>query len=820
MRMLKHTGINTYLSIAKTILFLTIFLFVTNYLYAQNHDKSTDTHKHKNYIVLFDKKHNHPVSYVFAFNQNKTITKISDINGKLSIADFRKSDTLFLQHPSYEIKSIAVNQINDTLVYMTSVSVELAEIHINTSGKESKNEVPNQIVHISRKEIEKYNAQTSADLLSATGEVYVQKSQLGGGSPMLRGFAANSVLLVFDGVRMNNAIYRSGNLQNIINIDANAILHSEVIFGPGSVLYGSDALGGVMLFSSLQPGNNKKAGAMLRYSTANKEKTANASYKFSKGKWQLAGSVSYSQFEDLRVGTNINDEYENIAQRKHYVMRIGTKDSVFENTNPYIQRFTGFRQWSMLQKIRYKTTPYKSFQFTVYYNFTDTVPRYDRLTQYVDDTPKYASWNYGPQNWLFTNLQFTDSAANRLYDNFDISLSYQFYNESRFDRKLNNDWQRELYEKLHILALNTNFEYNFNNHWMLNYGAELNSNIVFSDGLQRNIVSNYTKDEASRYPPTSYYNSAAAYTFLKFSTNDKLMLKTGLRYSYINLHSEFGNKSFFDFPYEKLDLKTAALNGSFGLTWFISQQTTLYSTLSSGFRAPNLDDIAKIYDSQPGVVVVPNKQLKPEYLYNVDMKLHYRNNWFEGGFSAFYSYLTNAMVRRDFTFNGNEYIIYAGELSRVQAVVNAANARIYGLSGFSKIRFGNIFSNHNTISITKGYDNENIPLRHIPPLYGKISFVAQKNELYVEVYSVFNAKKPATEFSPSEAAKTHIYATDSYGNAFMPSWFTLNLRTSYTVESFTISAGLENITDIYYRTYSSGVGAPGRNFYVALRYRL
>ena len=81
------------------------------------------------------------------------------------------------------------------------------------------NEVPNKIVKINKNDILRNNPQTSADLLGQSGNVFIQKSQLGGGSPMIRGFATNRVLLVADGVRMNNAIYRSGNLQNVISID-------------------------------------------------------------------------------------------------------------------------------------------------------------------------------------------------------------------------------------------------------------------------------------------------------------------------------------------------------------------------------------------------------------------------------------------------------------------------------------------------------------------------------------------------------------------------------------------------------------------------
>ena len=71
-------------------------------------------------------------------------------------------------------------------------------------------EVPGTVSRVSKQLIQFQNPQTSADLLTLTGKVFVQKSQLGGGSPMIRGFATNRVLLVVDGVRMNNAIFRSG----------------------------------------------------------------------------------------------------------------------------------------------------------------------------------------------------------------------------------------------------------------------------------------------------------------------------------------------------------------------------------------------------------------------------------------------------------------------------------------------------------------------------------------------------------------------------------------------------------------------------------
>lgn len=170
----------------------------------------------------------------------------------------------------------------------------LGEVIVSVNKWEQKiNEVPNKITKINKLDILRNNPQTAADLLSQTGAVFVQKSQLGGGSPMIRGFATNRVLLVLDGVRMNNAIYRSGNLQNVISIDALSTETAEVIFGPGSLIYGSDAIGGVMDFHTLNAkfsASEKmlvKGSVLGRYSTANKENTIHADVNLGWKKWSL-----------------------------------------------------------------------------------------------------------------------------------------------------------------------------------------------------------------------------------------------------------------------------------------------------------------------------------------------------------------------------------------------------------------------------------------------------------------------------------------------------------------------------------------------------
>src|SRR5829696_8993944 len=137
----------------------------------------------------------------------------------------------------------------------TNTSAKNMDEVIIYSGKfaERKKNIAQKIEVISARQIAQWNAQNTGDLLMHTGNVFVQKSQQGGSSPVIRGFEANRVLLVVDGIRMNNAIYRAGHLQNVITVDQNSLERIEVLYGPASTLYGSDALGGVVLMRTKQP---------------------------------------------------------------------------------------------------------------------------------------------------------------------------------------------------------------------------------------------------------------------------------------------------------------------------------------------------------------------------------------------------------------------------------------------------------------------------------------------------------------------------------------------------------------------------------------
>jgi len=775
-------------------------------------------------IRVVDATNLQPVSDVFIFSNLKSTLTLE--KGRADLSIFKSSDTLYFQHPAYKTKSLTKAAIIESggMVLIEEDLLKMNEVLVSVNRwEQERREIPNKIEAVKAKEAEFYNPQTTADLVALSDQVYVQKSQLGGGSPMIRGFAANRVLLVVDGVRLNNAIYRSGNLQNIISLDTHVMENAEVIFGPGSIIYGSDAMGGVMDFHtrhvklSTSDQSYFRFNALSRYSSSNFEKTGHFDVSYGKKRWGLLTSVSFSDYGDLRMGNQGGfEDYE----QPFYVRVLPDRDTVIVNDDPSLQIGSGFSQVNVMQKIRFR--PSKSFDvnYAFHYSRSSDIPRYDRLIQIKDEQPKYAEWYYGPTQWIMHSLSVSMNDSTPLFDQLKITLAYQAYSESRHDRQLGMESIRERFEYLDIASFNADASKRLIGKNELFYGLEWATNRVFSVGASRNIYSGDIAAESSRYPDGgSLYINSGLYAGLKRYINQNLTLVTGLRGNYVNLQSRFVSKQFYDFPFSEINLSNLAFNGSAGLAWLPMRDLQVNANLSTGFRAPNLDDVGKVFDSEPGQVIVPNENLKPEYAVNGDVGFIYNiSSRAKIDVTGFYSYLFDAMVRRPFTFNGQDSIYYDGEYSQVEALVNADWAQVYGVSTSFNWQLMRQLYLKSSITLTRGKDSGGFALRHAAPTFGATHLIYQTKKLKADLYVRYNGAKRHEDMPPSELSKPYMYTLDEFGNLYAPGWYTVNLSVAYQFKPFLqINAGIENILDRRYRSYSSGIAAPGRNFVVTIR---
>lgn len=797
--------------------FITLLLsFFTFYVNAQD-------------IIVFDQATNEPISGVVAYNKSKSKSVMSDFDGKISLAGFDTNETIIFQHLSYFNFKTEKNKIKN-VVYLEPKAQDLDEIVISASKfEQSKRDIPQKVISVDATKIQFANPQTSADLLESTGNIYMQKSQLGGGSPMIRGFSTNRLLITVDGVRMNNAIFRGGNLQNVISVDPFTIQNTEVTLGAGSVVYGSDAIGGVMSFYTKKPQPSYsdslffKVNSAGRYSTANNEKTGHLDVNIGLNKWAFLSSVSYTDFDDLRMGSHGSNEY----LRPEYVQTINGEDMIVENSNPQIQKPTGYNQINFLQKVRYEPTENYSFDLGVYYTSTSEFSRYDRLIRYRGDNLRSAEWNYGPQRWFMTNLQVTKLSSNsNLYDKISASIAFQNFQESRIDRNFQSLERSITEEGVDALSFNLDLENSLNSKTELFYGLEYVYNKIRSKGESFDIDTNQYMNALSRYPNGSDWQSIAAYTSLKYKPNPKFIFQTGLRFNQIIANADFTeNNVFLNLPFNKAKIDAGAFTGTAGVSWTPNETMTWKFNASSAFRAPNMDDIGKVFDSEPGSVVVPNNNLKPEYAYGGELGLNLNfDKTFILDVATYYTYLDNALVRRDFTVNGESEIEYNGELSNVQAIQNASKAWIYGIEVGAQVKFSEhleLTTQYNVIGGTEEDNGIEVPVRHAAPNFGNTHLVWQNDQFQFDVFAVYNNELSFYQLAPSEIEKDFIYALDENGNPYSPSWYTLNLRTKYKIsEAATVIASLENITDQRYKTYSSGIASPGRNLILSFQYSL
>jgi hemoglobin/transferrin/lactoferrin receptor protein len=641
---------------------------------------------------------------------------------------------------------------------------------------------------------------------------------------MIRGFATNRLLYSVDGVRMNTAIFRGGNIQNVISLDPLSIESTEVFFGPGSVIYGSDAIGGVMSFQTLTPQfaiddqtliNGK---AFTRYATANEEVAGHFNLNVGGEKWALASSITATKYGDLRMGSHGPDDY----LRPFYVERINGQDVVIDNQDPLIQNPSGYSQINLMQKLSYQPNKNWDLRYGFHLSETSGYSRYDRHIRLKEGLPRYGEWRYGPQKWSMNHLEVKHKKRGMLYEQLSLRMAQQFFEESRISRDIQSEERENRIEKVDALSVNIDLTKATGLRNQFYYGFEAVWNGVESTANNENINTGFTTPGPSRYPQADWV-SLGAYINDQFEWSDALTLQAGLRYSYFMLDARF-DTTFYPLPFTKSELNNAALTGSFGVVWRPAKQWIIKSKVSTGYRSPNVDDIGKIFDSEPGAVVVPNPDLDSEYAYNADLGItRIFDKRLRIDLTAYYTFLQNAMVRRNFTLNGMDSIWYDGTFSQVQAIQNAAVARVYGIQGSFELKLLAGFGLSADLNYQLGEeeldDGSVSPSRHAAPLFGNMRLSYRAQKLSMQWYVLFNDEKSYAELPVSERGKAYLYASDSEGNPYAPSWYTLNFKAMYQLEDhIQISAGVENLTDQRYRPYSSGIAAPGRNFILSMKY--
>lgn len=706
-----------------------------------------------------------------------------------------------------------------------TAAIQLKEFTVTaTRTALSYKQLAQSVTSIKSEDIANMLPQTTGDILQKTGLITVQKSQQGGGSPILRGFEANRVLLVVDGVRMNNIIYRGGHLQNAITVDPNILERVEVLFGPASSVYGSDALGGVIHLISKNPEYQSKpklkSGLHLRYSTVNEEKMLH--YDLQYGSKKVAGflSVTTTEFDDLRGGRVQNPFYaKHFGDRNHYYKRQDGKDLLINNSaTPWLQIASGYSQIDLMGKLKIQSKTGLDHTFNVQYSASTDIPRYDRLTDpNPTNTLRFAEWYYGPQKRLFTSYN-TD-----FHSKWPIKLNvnYQFIEESRHQRTANSSNLQSRIERVNILGFDAFHQSSFRaSQWVM--GLDGQQEWLGSTAHTTEIVTKTTAPLDTRYPAGSnHMTRLSAYTIWTNQLNNQWNAQASARLGITNLASDFGSNEFFKFPFKLVKQFNLTYSANLGLSYNANEFSKWGVVLATGFRVPNVDDLAKVFESTTGTLIVPNPDLKPEK--SISLEVNHRLSLMDQKSyitsSVYVTQLHDAIVTGPFSFNSQDSVLYNGVRSLVLANQNNRLARIFGismdgqifLSKILNVSFGGTYTHGRIID-----EKKSTPLDHIPPLSGKLGLVANVHKFRTEVNVLGNDWKRLNNYL-LRAEDNEQYATPDG----MPAWVIFNVYSTYNFNcKVRLSVALENIMDTQYRVFASGINAPGRNLSTSLKLAL
>lgn len=707
-----------------------------------------------------------------------------------------------------------------------------------TANRQTDNlmHIPQSVSIISGKEIKRMHPLTTADLLSGTGLLSVQKSQQGGGSPAIRGFESSKILLMLDGVRLNNLIYRAGHLQNIITVDPHMLERAEILYGPASVAYGSDALGGVIVLSTPMPqtslhGVRFNGSAFMQYSGANDGTTLHADLNIGGAKIASYTSLTFNRFGDLRSGRNKNPflpDGDGYINRPWYVSHQDGKDQTVANPKDYLQIGSGYIQYDIVEKLLYRQDDRLSHLLNVQFSNSSDVPRYDRLTDRKGDGPKFAEWYYGPQTRLMASYSLlAENLAGA--DNASLIVAYQNVKESRNNRKINDPWLGTRSENVNILSLNSDWTRHFGAH-RLQVGIDGALQWLTSTAHRTDVNSGEVQPLDTRYPDGgNHFHNIDIFASHTWEIDSKWTLSDGLRLGYSWLYSKFTSREFFPFLAEdfgEVKQNNPTYSISVGISYRPAEDWKLGLNIATGYRVPNIDDIGKVFDSEPGMVVVPNPRVKPEKTVSADFNVAtVKSNIVEWQASLFATYLFDAIALAPATVNGSDKMVYDGELSDIFSNRNNRLAYLFGASTNIEVAIARNFSANATATYTYGniigrHGNKGEPLDHIAPLFGRVGFVFKSNsrKIQAEIFSLFNGRKPLSRYNlngEDNIGYATLLGLDGKG---LPAWFTLNLSLNWSpVRNVTIYGGVDNILDTQYRIFASGINAPGRNFYAALR---
>ena len=634
---------------------------------------------------------------------------------------------------------------------------------------------------LTRSEIEETAPLVLTDALRREGLLHVQTTTAGQGSPFVRGLTGSSVLNLVDGMRLNHTLYRSAPNPYLALVDAHIVERVEVVRGPGSVRYGSDAMGGSIAVVTRRPrfesaGWSARGQAVGLFGSADMARGLRAELEAGRRGLGLRAGFSGLATGDLRGGGNtgrlVPSDFTSLAADLSLLHEPDDEQSLGLDL-----------QWLEQPK----------------------TPRYDEVVAgYGQTQPDDSEFFYEPLERLFAHGHYERRGLREgVLDALRLDVAYQRIRDGRRTRAYESPIETREHNQSQLLGVTLTAESAPGHGLHFSWGGDIYLDWVASRRHERDLDTGGGRAVAPRFPDGSRVDSYGLYLDVDYELSRRTTLTAGLRYSFFDIHVKESPAA----PSEHL--RVGDLTGGLGVRSEVLPGLQVLAGFRRGFRAPNIFDLGTLGERPGNRFNVPNGDLDPEVLYSWDAGLRWEGERFEGEIMAFYALYDDKIES-----------VFTGEVVEGRDVVRSENEKEVRLAGFEaggSLKFGDSLRARGRLLYTWGEQENSAgqvqPADRIPPLQGRVGVEVELREgLLVEPYLRFAAAQ--NRLSDRDRRDPRIDPSGSDG------WVTLNLRGHWQISPrFSLVTDLRNVADTKYREYGSGIEAPGVGVVVSLRAR-
>jgi hemoglobin/transferrin/lactoferrin receptor protein len=647
------------------------------------------------------------------------------------------------------------------LYAQTDTAVLLKEVMVTaTRNSQSSLLSPYSVSKLSLQGIDQFQSRTTPEALIGNAGVFVQKTNHGGGSPFVRSLTGNQNLLMIDGIRLNNATYRYGPNQYFNTIDLFSVGSIEVARGTGSVQYGSDAMGGVIQVFTKDPGFSKKSswsGNIIGRILGNDaEYSGRAELAYSNAKTAFQIGYTERKFGDLPGGDTAG-----------------------------IQQPSGYKENALDAKFKWQlnsqwllTAAYQQMQ-------QNNVPLYHRVA-----LENFAYYLFDPQIRSLSYLKIDGKTQNPILSKLSFTASSQVNSERRNYWRNGNANRFIEEDRVKTIGLTGDVFSLVNPNWTANTGVEFYSDKVNSSKQQIAITGGAITNQRGLYPNGATMQNFSLYSLHHLALG-KFNIEGGVRYNALQIEVDTAI------------VKPASLVFNAALLYRVSKTQSVYASYSTGYRAPNIDDMGTL-----GLVdfryEVPAYGLKPEKTFNTELGYKIQTKKVQLSLAIYYMHLTNII---------NRVQVPGQQISGYNVYIKENNQESY-ISGFEydiqlKLAQNLIINTNGSYSFGQNTSRRE-PMRRIPPMNGRTFIEWKQSKQQFTLEFIYASKQSRLAQGDKDDNRIPTGGTPGFG--------VLNFHVGTSLYGVKMRTGITNIFNADYRMHGSGINGMGRNLYISAQF--